>query len=79
MLELFANYTYIEEMEGYGMIHIVKPHFLRVGVIKDWESRWFPEGYDENTKSEEHRQNVNDSNSHKTTAKEKSQNKVSII
>ena len=24
----------------------VNPHGLRVGVIKDWDSRWFAEGKD---------------------------------
>ena len=44
----------------------INPHGLRVGVIKDWDSRWCAEGYDENMNSEDHRQMAKDRNSHKS-------------
>ena len=49
----------------------VNPHGLRVGVIKDWDSRWCAESYNENMNSEDQRQMAKDRNSHKPTAKAK--------
>lgn len=34
---------YSKQQGGIHMGQKVNPHGLRVGVIKDWDSRWYPE------------------------------------
>ncbi len=45
----------------------INPHGLRVGVIKDWESKWFPtEDCDRNYDSETSKRVVRNSGLHKS-------------